>query len=172
MSKKPKGASAPGRVAPPVDTHFAKGTCGNPAGRPTGAISLKRLTRKFALKKQKVTISGKAQRYSRLEIAILKLQSLASTGKPSAVSLLARLRTDLSPIAPDLELGCLLVPATPLSTEEFLAEIYAAEKDKVEPKADETNVEAEEYLKALRGEPSPLGEAIIAFRRKYRAREN
>jgi uncharacterized protein DUF5681 len=36
----------------------------------------------------------------------------------------------------------------------------------VEP-GTEVNVEVEEFLKAVRGEPSPLGEALLAFHMKY-----
>ena len=61
--------------------------------------------------------------------------------------------------------GFLLVPA-PLTVEELMAEEEARNAEAVEP-GTEVNVEVEEFLKAVRGEPSPLGEALIAFHREY-----
>jgi hypothetical protein len=60
--------------------------------------------------------------------------------------------------------GFLLVPES-RTVEEFMAEEEARNAEAVEP-GTEVNVEVEEFLKAARGEPSPLGEALIAFRRK------
>jgi len=47
-----------------------------------------------------------------------------------------------------------------------MAEEEARNAEAVEP-GTEVNVEVEEFLKTVRGEPSPLGEALIAFGRKY-----
>ena len=168
MSKTSDGASAEGRVPPPAKTQFRKGRSGNPRGRPKGAVSIERLTRNFALRAQAVTISGKPERLSRLEIAILKLKALAATGKPAAAALLNQLRGVIAPKEPERKGGFLIVPATATSIEEFLAEEEERNKHRVEP-GTEVNVEAEEFLKAARGEPSPLGEALLAFHRKYRA---
>lgn len=165
MTKRSNGASADGRVPPPAEARFRKGTSGNPKGRPKGAVSIERLTRKFALKTQSVTISGKAERISRLEIAILTLKLLAATGKPRAAVLLGRLRGLTAPNQPELEDPVLLVPE-PMTPEEWIADQEESNNDKVEP-GTEVNVEAEEFLKAARGEPSPLGEALLAFHRKY-----
>ena len=59
----------------------------------------------------------------------------------------------------------MLVPE-PLTVEELMAEEEARNAEAVEP-GTEVNVEVEEFLKAVQGEPSPLGEALIAFHRKY-----
>ena len=165
MSKPSDGASAEGRLPPPAMTQFRKGTSGNPRGRPKGAVSIERLTRNFALKAQAVTMSGKPQRLSRLEIAIFKLKAVAAAGKPAAAALLNQLRGITAPKEPEQGRAFLFVRA-PLTAEEWIAEVEAANKDKVEP-GTELNVEAEEFLKAARGEPSPLGEALLAFHRKY-----
>ncbi|WP_338824295.1 DUF5681 domain-containing protein [Bradyrhizobium septentrionale] len=154
-----------GRVPPPVAARFRKAASGNRKGRPKGSVSIERLTRKFALKTQSVTISGKAERMSRLEIAILKLKVVAATGTPAAASLLSQLRGITAPKQPEPHDCVLLVPA-PMTVEEWIAEQEQRNKDKVEP-GSEVNVEAEEFLKAVRGEPSPLGEALLAFHRKY-----
>jgi hypothetical protein len=50
--------------------------------------------------------------------------------------------------------------------EEFIAEEIAPNANAVEP-GTQVNVETEEFLKAARGEPSPLGEALRAFQKKY-----
>ena len=63
--------------------------------------------------------------------------------------------------------GFLLVPES-LTVEEFMAEVEARNAEAVEP-GTEVNVEVEEFLKAVRGESSALGEALIAFHRKYGA---
>jgi len=166
MTKTSDGASAEGRVPPPAKTQFLKGRSGNPRGRPKGAVSIERLTRNFALKAQTVTISGKPEKLTRLEIAILKLKALAATGKPAAAALLNQLRGVLALKEPEQKGGFLIVPAT-ATIEEFLAEEEERNKHRVEP-GTEVNVEIEEFLKAVRGEPSPLGEALLAFQGKYR----
>jgi hypothetical protein len=165
MSKTSDGASAEGRVPPPGKAQFLKGRSGNPRGRPKGAVSIERLTRNFALKTQTVAISGELKRLSRLEIAILKLKAVAATGKPAAAALLNQLRGVTVPKERERQGGFLMVPAT-LTQEEWIAKMRAVSKDSVEP-GTEVNVEAEESGKAARGEPSPLGEALLAFHRKY-----
>ncbi|MCP1834155.1 hypothetical protein J2R76_002492 [Bradyrhizobium sp. USDA 4532] len=85
-------AETPRRRSPPVATQFRQGTSGNPKGRPKGAVSIERLTRLFALKTQRVGISGKTESMSRLEIAILKLKAVAATGHPAAAVLIDQLR--------------------------------------------------------------------------------
>lgn len=165
MTKASNGASATGRIPPPAGTRFRKGTSGNPNGRPKGAVSIERLTRKFALKTQRVTTSGKAERMSRLEIAVLKLKFLAATGKPAAAVLLDRLRGLTAPRQSEGEGPVLLVPEA-MAEEEWIKREEEANKHRTEP-GTEVNVEAEEFLKAARGEPSPLGEALLAFHSKY-----
>ncbi|WP_166294502.1 hypothetical protein [Bradyrhizobium sp. 2S1] len=59
----------------------------------------------------------------------------------------------------------LLVPE-PLTVEEWIQSALEDNKHKKEP-GTEINVEASEFLKAARDEPSPLGEALLAFHRKY-----
>ena len=121
------------------------------------------MTRKFALKKQVVKIGGKRQKLSRLEIAILKLTALAATGKPAAARLTHQLRAVTVPREP--EHGVLLAPAQ-TTPEAFIAEQEELNKHRVEP-GTEVNIEHEEFIKAVRGEPTPLGEALLAFHRKY-----
>jgi hypothetical protein len=166
MAKKPTdGASAEGRVLPPPHARFTKGKSGNPRGRPKGP-SITGLTRKFALKRQVVTMDGEPQKLSRLEVAILKMQALAAMGKPAAAQLINNLRGLTRPEGPEQDCGFLVVPEQ-LTMEEFLAEEEARNATRVEP-GTAINVEAEEFLKAVRGEPTVYGEALLAFHRKYR----
>jgi hypothetical protein len=164
MSKVHSGTSAEGRIPPPANRRFRKGNSGNPQGRPKGSVSLDGLTRKFALKKQVVKIGGKRQKLSRLEIVVLKLTALAASGKPAAARLTHELRSLSSPREPDQPYGVLLAPAQ-TTPEAFIAEQEELNKHRVEP-GTEVNIENEEFMKAVRGELSPLGEALLAFHRK------
>ena len=67
-----KSASDTSAKGPPAEHQFQKGHSGNPAGRPKGAISLSRLTRKVALKKLRVPIDGKTRKITLLELLICK----------------------------------------------------------------------------------------------------
>jgi hypothetical protein len=55
-----------------------------------------------------------------------------------------------------------------MTTEAFIAEQEELNKHRIEP-GTEVNIEHEEFMKAVRGEPSPLGEALRAFHRKWHA---
>jgi hypothetical protein len=160
------GASAEGRTPPPVESQFLKGKSGNPNGRPKGAVSQARLTRKVAEKKHKVLAEGKAKNLSLLEMVVSTLQRMAANGQPGAVSLIAKLRLLVTPFEPE-EGGFMLAPA-PLTSEEFSEAEKVRTANAVEP-GTEINVKTEEFLKAARGEPSALGEALRDFYRKYRA---
>jgi hypothetical protein len=70
---------------------------------------------------------------------------------------------------PEPDAGGFLLAPEALTPEEWIARAEARNATAVEP-GTEVNVETEEFLKAARGEPSPLGEALLAFHRKYRAR--
>ena len=168
MQKQHSGISAEGRTPPPAESWFRKGRSGNPAGRPKGSISLHAITRKVALKKHSVRIPGKPRRINMLELLILKLNAMAASGHPGAASLINWLRSQTEPSELDSAGGGFaLVPET-LTTEEFIAEEEARNVGKLEP-GTFVDVKAEEFMKAVRGEPSPLGEALLAFHKKYGA---
>src|ERR1700737_2234178 len=67
MSKQPIG---PGRTPPPAEHRFLKGSCGNKRGRPKGTVSLKKLTRKVALKKHHVVVEGRVLHKTLLALVI------------------------------------------------------------------------------------------------------
>jgi Family of unknown function (DUF5681) len=100
-----------GRKPPPEKTRFKKGQSGNPSGRPKGAVSVTGITRRFALKQEPVTRNGKPQRFTRLEIAVLKLTALAAVGSAAASEELHKVRCQLAPSEADYQAGVLLVPA-------------------------------------------------------------
>ncbi|WP_128971368.1 DUF5681 domain-containing protein [Bradyrhizobium tropiciagri] len=155
----------PRRRSPPIATQFRKGTSGNPKGRPKGAVSIERLTRQFALKTECVKIGGKTERMTRLEIAILKLKAVAATGNTAAAVQIEWLRGLTAPEALEIEGPVLLSPEA-LTEEEWIKRQEEANKHKKEP-GTEIDVETNEFLKAARGGPSPLGEALLAFHEKY-----
>lgn len=69
-------------------------------------------------------------------------------------------------MAAETDCGFLLVPE-PLTPEEFYAEEEARNANRVEP-GTAINIEAEEFPKAVRGEPTAYGEALLKFHRKNR----
>ena len=163
---KHNSVSAEGRLPPPEEYRIPKGKSGNYKGRPRGSVSLTKLTRKVANTKYRAVIDGVSQRRTLLELVILKIQALALTGNPGAAALIKDVWGLTVGPEPVKGGGFLLVPES-LTVEEFMAEVEARNAEAVEP-GTKVNVEVEEFLKAVRGEPSSLGEALIAFRRKYR----
>ncbi len=168
MKKQNSGTSAEGRNPPPAEKRFRKGHSGNPAGRPKGSISLSGLTRKVARKKHSVLIDGKPSRLSMLELLILKVNALAASGQPGAASLINWLRSQIEPSEAESAQGAFALVPAPVTIEEFLAEEEARNAGKLEP-GTFVDVKAEEFLKACRGEASPLGEALRSFHKKYGA---
>jgi hypothetical protein len=165
VNSKHNGVSAEGRVPPPEEYRIPKGKSGNYKGRPRGSVSLTRLTRNVANSKYRAVIDGVSQRRTLLELVILKIQALALKGNPGAAALVKDVWGLTVGPEPVKSGGFLLVPA-PVTMEELMAEEEARNADAVEP-GTEVNVKAEEFLKAVRGEPSPLGEALRAFHMKY-----
>ena len=160
-----KGVSAEGRVPPPEEYRIPKGKSGNYNGRPRGSVSLTKLTGKVANTKYRAVIDGLSQRRTLLELVILKIQALALMGNPGAAALIKDVWGLTVGPEPMKGVGFLLVPES-LTVEEFMAEEEARNAEAVEP-GTEVNVEVEEFLKAVRGEPSPLGKALRAFHMKY-----
>lgn len=165
-SKPPNGVSASGRKPPPATRRFKKGRSGNPAGRPKGAVSVSAITRKFASKRLSYEQAGRRQRLTRLDIVLRQLVALAASGSPAASEALHKLRTKLAPREPDAKAGVLLVPEI-LSEEEWIAREEKRNKDKIEP-GSAINLDAEEFTKAVRGEPTVYGRALLAHYQKYR----
>ena len=159
------GGSASGRKPPPETTRFQKPT-GNPAGRPKGTVSMAAITKKVALSKIPLSLNGKRQTLTRLEIAVLKLKALAAQGSAAAAEELHKLRTQAAPRQADRQAGVLLVPAE-MPMEEYMRAEMEHNKNKIEP-GTAINLDAEEFIKAVRGEPTNYGKAMLAHRRKYR----
>jgi hypothetical protein len=160
-----KGVSAEGRVPPPEEYRIPKGKSGNYKGRPRGSVSRSKLIRKVANTTHRVAIDGISQRRTLLELLILKIQAMALNGNAGAASLMNDLFGLAIPPDPPEGCGFLVVPA-PLSLEEFMAQENARNAGAREP-GTYVNVKAEEFEKAARGEPSPLGEALHAFGVKF-----
>lgn len=162
MAADDKG-SAPGRRPPPGKTRFQKGQSGNRAGRPKGAVSTKKLTAKFALRKLKVTVYGRSEFKSRLEIAVRKLIALAADGKAAAVAEMQRLRLKSAPAEAT---GGLLVVPEPVSLEEFIARAEEANRNAVAPDAS-LDLDMEDLVRPPERDATILDRARQAHRRKY-----
>jgi hypothetical protein len=119
MNDKPKTGC--GRLPPPLEHRFLKGSSGNKRGRAKGSIDLKRVTRKVALKKHRVVINGRPVRKTLLELVIEQVVRGAASGAPSMVSLYHKIRTKVRPIEAQQMGGLLLVPEA-LTTEEWEAQ--------------------------------------------------
>jgi hypothetical protein len=173
-----------GRKPPPVKYRFLKGKSGNPRGRPKGAVSERAIARRVALKKARVSYGAEPVYQMILEHLLDALKREAARGKPSMVAELSRISNKLKPPPEDQRGGFLVVPA-PLTHEECIAqaeEHNATARDPSLPYEPEPDPEAEaraaaarkdqalvdaEVAKARQGLPSPLGEAMLAFKRKW-----
>ena len=161
MSDRPE--VGPGRTPPPPEHRFLKGTSGNKRGRPKGP-SLKKLTRKVALRKHRLGAEGPAK--TLLRHVIEAMIRGAASGVPSMVVLNNEIRTKIRPQQEKQQGGLLVVPAV-LSPEEFMEKV---EKRNAEAREPSTYVDHkyEEYCKAVAGIRTPLGEAILASHRRWR----
>ena len=160
MSDRPE--VGPGRTPPPPEHRFLKGTSGNKRGRPKGP-SLKKLTRKVALRKHRLGPEDRAK--TLLQHVIEAMIRGAASGVPSMVALNNEIRAKIRPQVEKQPGGLLVVPAV-LSPEEFMEE---AEKRNAEARDPSTyvNHKSEELCKAVKGIRTPLGEAILASHRRW-----
>jgi hypothetical protein len=166
MSDKPEIG---GRTPPPAQHRFLKGTSGNKRGRPKGAISLKKLTLKVALKKHPVVVNSRVVRKTLLQLVIESMIRGAANGVPSLVTLNDEIRAKIQPQA-EIQQGGLLIVPEPLSEEECIAQAEAHNAIAQNPEtyvSPAVDHKAEEYVKAIQGIPTPLGEAILAYRRRW-----
>jgi hypothetical protein len=171
-----------GRKPPPVKYRFRKGKSGNPRGRPKGAVSERAIARRVALKKARVTYGGEPVYQTILEHVLDVLKREAARGKPSMMAELSRISNKLKPPPEDQRGGFLVVPA-PLTHEEWIAQAEkrnARARDpslpwEPDPEAEATAAAARkdqalvdaQVAKARKGLPSPLGEAMLVFKRKW-----
>jgi hypothetical protein len=174
--------TANGRKPPPVKYRFLKGKSGNPRGRPKGAVSERAIARRVALKKARVTYGGEPVYQTILEHLLDALKREAARGKPSMMAELSRILNKLKPSPEDQRGGFLVVPAL-LTEKEWIAQAEkhnATARDPSLPYEPDPEAEARaaaarkdqvlvdaEVAKARKGLPSPLGEAKLAFKRKW-----
>ena len=166
MNDKPQ--NGPGRMPPPVEHRFLKGSSGNKRGRPKGSIDLKKLTRKVALKKHRIVVNGRAVRKTLLQLVIETVVRGAASGAPSMVSLHTEIRAKVRPMEEMRHCGLLVVPEG-LPAEEWKAKEEARTADAQDPTT-YVNHKRDEFCKAVKGIPTPLGEAILASHRRWKHR--
>jgi hypothetical protein len=92
----------------------------------------------------------------------------AASGAPSMVSLHNEIRAKVRPMGAKQQGGLLVVPES-LSTEECIAKEIARTGDTQDPTT-YVNHKGEEFCKAVRGIPTPLGGAILASYRRWHKR--
>jgi hypothetical protein len=166
MAARRDGVSAEGRLAPPEEYRIPKGKSGNYKGRPR-AVSLKGIARRVAGTKHRRLVDGAPQRLTLLQLIVLKTLGMAMAGHAGAAAIVRDLLNVMA--EPEPEGGSLLLAPAELTPEEWIAEAEARSATAVEP-GTQVDIKTEEFLKAARGEPSPLGEALLAFQRKYGAK--
>jgi hypothetical protein len=174
--------TASGRKPPPVEYRFLKGKSGNRLGRPKGTISQRSIVRRVALKKVRVSYGGEPVCQTILEHILDVLKREAARGKPSMMAELSRILNKLGPSPEDQRGGFLVVPAT-LTADEWRAQAEKRNAEARDPslpyepdpqaKAEAATLRKEQALvdaeieKARNGLPSPLGEAMLAFKSKW-----
>src|SRR6267142_2583130 len=144
MGDKPE--VAPGRTPPPPEHRFLKGTSGNKRGRPKGP-SLKKLTRKVALRKHRLGPEGPAK--TLLQHVIEAMISGAASGVPSMVALNNEIRARIRPQEEKQQGGLLVVPAV-LSPEEFMEKVEKRNAEARDPSTD-VDHKSKEFCKAVSG---------------------
>jgi hypothetical protein len=154
-----------GRKPPPAEHQFLKGTSGNKRGRPKGSVDLKKLTCKVARKKHAVKVDGKILRKTLLQLVIESTAREAAMGVPSMVVLFAQIRAKVRPTQDEQKNGFMLAPAD-LSKQEFIAQEEARNANAQGP-GTYVDHKAEEFMKATKGVHSPLGEALLAFHKRW-----
>jgi hypothetical protein len=170
-----------GRKPPPPEYQFPKKS-GNPKGRPRGSISLLKAARKVGLKQAQISYGERKIKRPILAHLLEVLKREAARGVPAMIAELARIRAKLAPATDEQRGGFLVVPEG-LTSKEWIAQ---AEKHNAkardpslpwEPDPQAEAVAAAKQLKqdlvsgeletARKGRPSPLGEAMLAYERKW-----
>jgi hypothetical protein len=145
-------------------------------------MSLSKVAQKVGLKEVQITYGERKIKQPVLGHVLEVLKREAARGVPSMITELARIHAKLTPAAEEQSGGVLLVPET-LTQEEWTAQAEkrnATARDpslpwEPDPEAEAMAADAHlkrnlvlvEMEKARKGRPSPLGEAMLAYERKW-----
>jgi hypothetical protein len=90
MAKKEKGRRRTdqkiGRGNPPKHAQFAKGTSGNPRGRPKGSKNLSTYILEAARHQVSATVDGRTRKISKIQATAMQLATKAARGDQAAMS--------------------------------------------------------------------------------------
>lgn len=106
---------------PPKNTRFAKGSSGNPRGRPKGSLSLRSILQKASAERVPVVINGRKRTISKLEAVVTQVMNRAASGDHKAAQMVLQLTSSLGVD----EAASPSVPAVSLATKERLLKTFA-----------------------------------------------
>jgi hypothetical protein len=112
-----------------------------------------------------VKIDGRIVRKMLLQLVVESMISETASGASSMVALFDEIHAKVIPTQEKLEGGFFLIPAA-LSPEEYIAKEEARNANAQDPTT-YVNYKAEEMCKAAKGIDSPLGEALLAFHKRW-----
>jgi len=136
----------------------------NEAGPKALSVS-KKLTHEVALKKHRVVVEGRVLHQTLLELVIGAMIRSAASGAPSMAALRQEIGAKVRPQEGEKQ-GGLLVVLEVLSVEEWT--LRAEEHNAVaQDPSENVDHKYEEFCKAVKGIPTPLGEAILASHRRW-----
>lgn len=108
-----------GYGAPPIKTRFIPNKSGNPRGRPKGSLNLKTIVQKIARETHKIKEGNSTRNITNVELLLITLKDLATSGNLKAVKELER---NLERCNPTSNRAGLLVTREPPSPEEWIRE--------------------------------------------------
>ena len=114
---------------PPKNTRFAKGSSGNPRGRPKGSLSLRSILQKASAERIPVVINGRKRTISKLEAVVTQVLNRAANGDHKAAQMVLQLTSSLGVDEPTSSSIPTVSPATRASLMKTIAERFQESGD-------------------------------------------